>query len=134
MFLADRVSKRLVLFYIPENSGVAVAPGVFHLTRVNNPGAAFGFFRGAGFFLTFVTAASIALLSGYLLIKWDRMARRQRWGWMLVIGGAFGNLYDRLFYGHVIDFLDFRVWPVFNLADSFVCVGVFLVFWSLLKK
>ncbi len=133
IFTADRISKNLVLLFLPENHSIPVMPGVFHLTRVNNTGAAFGLFRGARFFLVAMTLVSVTVLLFFLWRGSTQMRRMQRWGWWLVIGGAFGNLYDRLVYHYVIDFLDFRIWPVFNLADSFVCVGVFLVIWSALR-
>ncbi len=53
------------------------------------------------------------------------MSRSQLLSWALILGGAVGNLYDRIMFGYVIDYLDFRVWPVFNMADSAICVGVF---------
>lgn len=134
LFFADQLSKRLVLHYLSEQSSVPVVPGVFHLTRVNNTGAAFGLFRGAGVFLIAVTAASAVLFSVYVLARWECLRSWQRAGWILVIGGALGNLYDRFTHRHVVDFLDFRVWPVFNLADAFVCTGVALIFLSAFKK
>ncbi len=134
LFLADQLSKRLILHYLSEESSVAVFPGVFHLTRVNNTGAAFGLFRGAGLFLIGVTAVSAALFSAYALQRWEHLRFWHRAGWTLVIGGALGNLYDRFTYRYVVDFLDFRVWPVFNLADAFVCTGVGLIFLSVFKK
>ena len=120
--------------YVSENSSLTVIPGFFQLTRVNNTGAAFGIFRGAGIFLILVTLVSTTFFLGYLLVKWDQLRRIQRWAWTLVIAGALGNLHDRLIYHYVVDFLDFRVWPVFNLADSFVCVGALLVFLGLMRK
>ena len=111
-----------------------VLPGFFYLTRVNNTGAAFGLFRGATVYLAIATFISIGVLLFCLLSYHERMRPLQRWGWTLVAGGALGNLHDRVLYGHVIDFLDFRVWPVFNLADSFVCVGVALVAFSVFRK
>ena len=133
-FFADQFSKRLITSHFSENQSLPVISGVFHLTRVNNTGAAFGLFRGAGIFLIVVTLASIMAIVVYILGKWSQIQPSQRWGWILVISGALGNLYDRLFYHYVIDFLDFRVWPVFNLADSFVCIGVFLVAMGVLRK
>ncbi len=134
LFLADQLSKRIILHTLPENSSVAVIPGVFHLTRVNNTGAAFGLFRGAGSFLIAVSAVSALLFSAYVISRWDSMRLVGRAGWTRVIGGALGNLYDRFFYRYVVDFLDLRVWPVFNLADTFVCAGVALIFMGLVKK
>lgn len=134
LFAVDRVSKSLVLRRLPEGESVPVVPGVFHFTGVRNTGAAFGIFRGEAALLVGVTAVSAALISLYVLLQHDSIGRLQRWGWSLVVGGALGNLCDRVLYGHVIDFLDFRVWPVFNLADIFVCTGVGLIFLGLWKR
>ena len=134
LFLADQISKQIIIRWLPENGSVPVVPGLFYVTRVNNTGAAFGLFRGAGPFLILVTMVSVTVLSFFLAQNWEKIRPAQRWGWTLVIGGALGNLYDRLMHRYVIDFLDFRVWPVFNLADSFVCVGVFLVIFSALRN
>ena len=133
LYVADQLSKQIVVRVLPENQSLTVIPGIFSLTRVNNTGAAFGLFRGMGIFLVLVTLVSITTLVLWLFRGGHAMKPFQRWGWVLVTGGALGNLHDRLVYRHVIDFLDFRVWPVFNLADSFVCVGVFLVILSVLR-
>ena len=132
-YLADQISKQVVLGTLPENTSYPVVPGVFYLTHVNNTGAAFGLFRGAGLLLIVVTFLSISLLFSYLLLKWKSVRPLEAWGWILVIGGALGNLHDRLLYRHVIDFLDFRIWPVFNIADTCICVGVFCVLWNVFR-
>ena len=134
LFLADRISKQAVLRFLPEGHSIPVIDGIFHLTRVDNAGAAFGLFRGALPFLVAVTVVSVIFLFFFLSASREGVSSPQYWGWTLVMGGALGNLYDRLTYHYVIDFLDVRVWPVFNVADSFVCVGVFLVFLSAFRK
>lgn len=110
-------------------------PGVFHLTRVENTGAAFGLLKGTGSFLTIVSMLCVVLLGAYLTQHFLKgIVSLRTTAAALVIAGALGNLYDRLRYGVVIDFLDFRIWPVFNIADISICVGVVLVAWTLIKQ
>lgn len=133
VFFADRAFKIWVVGHLKEAESVPVWQGVFHLTRVENTGAAFGVWRGSAFFLTIITLASVLAIFIYLL-RIQVMARTPKTnfhGWALVAGGALGNLYDRLRFGHVIDFLDFRFWPVFNVADACICLGVFFIFWNI---
>ena len=134
LYIADQLSKQIIIRILPENQSLPVIPGVFYLTRVNNTGAAFGLFRGAGTFLIVVTLVSIITLFVWLFRRGDTLRPMQLWGWVLVTGGALGNLHDRFLYHYVIDFLDFRVWPVFNVGDSFVCMGVFLVVLSAFRN
>ena len=107
---------------------------VFHLTRVNNTGAAFGIMKGGVAVLAALTLFSAAVLAVYLRRHWSGLPAAGRLGWALVAGGALGNLHDRIFYGYVLDFLDFRVWPVFNVADAAVCIGVFFVAVGLIPR
>ena len=100
-------------------------PGIFHVTRVNNTGAAFGILKGQGPVLILVSAVCIAFLMVTLFKNTFRGTSLAAWS--LVLAGALGNLYDRLRYGYVVDFLDLRVWPVFNVADVSICLGAFLV-------
>lgn len=105
----------------------------FHLTYVENTGAAFGIGRARnGFFV----ALCLGLLGGlfYMQRAWPKSNRWLAVGVVLVATGALGNLYDRLAYGYVVDFLDFLVWPVFNVADSCVCVGAGCLAWGLRKE
>lgn len=136
VFFLDRILKFLVIQRYPEGGGFPVWPGVFYITRVNNTGAAFGIFRGSGSFLIWVSVVCLLFLGLYFfraVLKKNvsgasmDFSTQEFAAWALVIGGALGNLVDRLYYGYVIDFLDFRVWPVFNLADASICAGVFLV-------
>ncbi len=133
-FLLDRASKILVLKQLSTGQTQPVIPGVFHLTRVNNPGAAFGILKNSILFLQCVSWISVIALGIYLFRGFRRGYRSTDLGWALIVGGAAGNLYDRVHFGYVIDFLDFRVWPVFNLADSFISVGVFLILAGLFQS
>lgn len=123
--LIDRLTKFLALQFLSSHSSVPVVPSIFHLTLVKNPGIAFGFFGNRAPLLTMVV---IVCLVGLILLSTQMRTASfvQRISMALVLGGAAGNLIDRLLFGHVVDFLDFRIWPVFNLADSFITIGVFM--------
>ena len=111
-----------------------IFPGIFHLTLVRNTGVAFGLLQGWGLWVALVT---IGVLAGLALSAF-RHGHLNRplfpLGLGLVLGGAAGNLLDRVRIGAVIDFLDFRVWPVFNVADSCITIGAVLMGWVLLRK
>ena len=111
----------------------------FDLVRYHNQGSAFGFLNDAGgwqkwFFNAIGTVASIVII--YLLKK-HTSEKLFCLGLALVLGGAIGNLYDRITLGYVVDFLNFHInnyyWPAFNVADSAICVGVALLLWDSFK-
>lgn len=129
LLVLDRLSKWWALESLAPIGAIPVLP-FFHLTYLENTGAAFGVGRGLNHFFTALSAVLIAVLL-YLLKAWDKKGPWVRWGLLLVVSGALGNLYDRLAYGFVVDFLDFRVWPVFNAADSCVTVGACCLAWGL---
>ena len=117
-----------------EGAGFKVWPGLFHVTRVNNSGAAFGLFQGNTPALTLISLVCVAGLAVVLIRDlFLKFESTRYYAFSFVAAGAAGNLYDRAFYGYVVDFLDFRIWPVFNVADSFICMGIFLMIVSLFK-
>jgi signal peptidase II len=112
----------------------------FDLVRYHNEGAAFGFLNDAGGWQKwFFTALSViaAIVITYLIKKYSEQ-KLFCLGLALVLGGAIGNLYDRITLGYVVDFLNFHInnyyWPAFNVADSAICVGVALLLWDSFKK
>lgn len=118
----DQLTKYAILRTMFQEQSIPIISGVFHLTFVRNPGAAFSLFAHQTKFFIVVTVVVIALL----LIYSRQLRGDSRWVRValgLQLGGAVGNLIDRLRWGSVVDFLDFRVWPVFNLADSAIVVG-----------
>lgn len=121
----DQTTKALILQFLSGRPSLPVLPGLFHLTLIRNTGVAFGLFQGYGLL---ITLATLALLGAVV-----RSSLRRGQGKLplvclgLIVGGAVGNLADRIRFGAVIDFLDFRVWPVFNVADSCVTVGAVLL-------
>ena len=132
VLVADQATKWLALEFLSSVSTVPVIPGVFHLTLVRNSGVAFGLFQGYGLWITLGT---LAVLAG--LFRATLRPGGSQWApfcLALILGGAIGNLMDRMRFGGVIDFLDFRIWPVFNLADSCITVGAALLAVSFWRK
>lgn len=102
----------------------------FDLTYVENTGAAFGMGRGANKLLTVV---SIGLVIGLQVLRrrWPKNDPWLQWGALLVTTGAVGNLYDRIAFGYVVDFLHIHHWPVFNVADSCISIGAVMLAWGM---
>lgn len=123
----DQTTKLLVARFIIPYSVKPIIPGIFALTHIENPGIAFGQFPQWGRLFTLVSAATILIIL-YVFRLMDRSKLSIRLAFCLLLGGALGNLIDRVRLGHIIDFLDFHIhmyrWPSFNIADSAVCVGV----------
>jgi signal peptidase II len=132
---ADRATKAVILDQLIPGQTIPIVPGFFSLVYVRNPGAAFGLLASAdsGWRDVFLISVSILAVAGLLYLirhtpaerKWERFAAAG------VIGGALGNLYDRLVYGEVIDFIDVYLgnwhYPAFNVADSAITVGVVIL-------
>lgn len=122
LFLADQAAKWLALTRLADVATTPLIPGVFHLTLVHNTGAAFGMLHGGNLILGLVAGTvAIGIAAWHETVTQSHPGRE--WAVGLILGGALGNLFDRVFRSGVVDFLDFRVWPVFNLADSAICVG-----------
>jgi signal peptidase II len=130
--LLDRVTKLLVLESFAPGERVPIT-GFFNMVLVFNKGAAFSFLAGASGWQTPVFAAisSIASVIITVLILRNTANRMLCAALALILGGALGNLWDRLLWGHVVDFLDFHAagwhWPAFNVADSGISVGAVLL-------
>jgi signal peptidase II len=142
VFLLDQLTKWAIVDHFSPDAMRPVVPGLFSLVRVENPGIAFGMLghlsSGAAFgLIILVSAAAIALVC-YLLWRADPSALLAGVALALILGGATGNLVDRIIRGRVVDFLDFYFgtyhWPAFNVADSAICVGAALLvldlFWG----
>lgn len=131
--VADRVTKYLVVTNMTEGQSLPVVEGIFHWTYVLNPGAAFGMMaHNRVLFL----AVGVAVVAAVWYFRRDILAEGPlvRSGAALFLGGALGNLWDRVQTGLVVDFFDFRVWPVFNVADIAICVGAALVVLGIFRK
>ncbi len=129
LLIADRLTKLWAMGALRLRGPIEVFPG-FELAYVENTGAAFGMGRGAnGFFIVVAVAMIVVLLRQ--LTKWPQNDVWLQAGGTLVLAGAIGNLYDRLAYRHVVDFLYVHYFSVFNVADSAITVGACLLAWGL---
>lgn len=130
--ILDQFSKYIVVENMALGESVPIIEEVFHLTYILNPGAAFGMFAHNRLFFIAIAVIVIGIIiwarKEILASPWEVKA-----GCGLFLGGAIGNLIDRARQGLVIDFFDFRIWPVFNIADIAICIGVGLIIWNLLK-
>ena len=130
--LVDQLTKNIVVAMMAEGQSIPIIPNIFHLTYILNPGAAFGMFAHNRTF--FICVALLVLV----IVWWFRKEILAeplcvRAGTALFIGGAVGNLIDRAENGMVVDFFDFRIWPIFNVADIAICVGVGFIIWNLIQ-
>ena len=143
VILVDQITKLYIMQTMRLHESIPVIPNLFSLTYIRNPGAAFGLLAGSSstfrmIFFGLTSVLALGLLGTILL----RMPEREWMGRLSVagiLGGAIGNLIDRLRYGEVIDFLDFFIenyhWPAFNVADSAITVGVtFLIIHFMFEK
>ena len=137
----DQWTKGLITRLFDVHQSSTVIANFFDITYVRNSGAAFGLFASVDSSLKAIILNTVAVLvffvvSGYALRTSHKSVRLQT-GFALILGGAVGNLLDRVRFGYVVDFLDFSIgshhWPAFNVADSAICVGVGLLFLDMLK-
>lgn len=131
VLILDQVTKMLTLKFLLPKGSVNILP-FFNLTYVENTGSAFGLFQNGNLFLIIVS-----FLILFLMFKWRKdilsLGNLAKYGYFMILAGALGNIFDRIIWGHVIDFLDFHVWPVFNLADSAICVGAAFIAFDILR-
>ncbi len=134
----DQIAKHAVLKRMHQGESIPVINNVFHLTLVYNTGSAFGVLREQNWVLIY---ASIIAIIGIIFVLLHRPrlysgTYRYLWYYALtfILSGATGNLIDRIRLGYVVDFLDFRIWPVFNIADSLITCGVMALLFLLFKK
>ncbi|MBE6101288.1 MAG: signal peptidase II [Selenomonas ruminantium] len=133
ILVLDQLVKGLIqISYLPGES-TPLIDGVFHITYVLNPGAAFGLLENQTWF--FILAAVVIILA---FIRFYPQLRREcgflHYGCVAMVAGAVGNLIDRIKTGLVVDFLDFRIWPVFNLADIAIVLGAASMVYAILFK
>ncbi|HLP91934.1 MAG TPA: signal peptidase II [Nostocaceae cyanobacterium] len=133
-FLIDQLTKYWISKTFSLGQTLPILPGIFHFTYVTNTGAAFSLFSGEKWLPWLSLAVSLFLIGlawlGPVLTSWEE------WGYGLILGGAMGNGIDRFALGYVVDFLDFRLinFAVFNLADSFITIGIICLLIASLQK
>ncbi|AEA34303.1 signal peptidase II [Hippea maritima] len=134
-FMFDYFTKLYISKHIPLNGGVGVIDGFFNIVHVRNTGVAFGIFAHLPEHLRFLFLGGISLVVFVVIFYLVLFGKDRSFlfilGLSFLAGGDLGNLYDRIFRGYVIDFLDFHInryhYPAFNLADSFITIGLFIL-------
>ena len=130
LVILDQYVKNLVVLNIEMGKRIPLIKDLFSLTYVRNYGAGFSILQNETRFLTILSIVAILILS-YMLIKAKKNDTVSIISYILIISGALGNLIDRIRLGYVVDFLDFIIlgydYPVFNLADSYITVGCFIL-------
>lgn len=133
VILFDQATKHLIRNLIDSFRVIKVLP-FLQIVNIRNKGAAFGMFTGFGNIVFIIIAALSIVFVVYLLVK----GKEDRFGLSLVLGGAAGNLIDRVIFGSVTDFIDVFVgrfhWPAFNVADSALTIGILIIFLKIVRS
>lgn len=126
----DIVSKLLISNLMYVGQSFQIVKSFFNITYVKNTGAAWSILSGRTWLLILVSLVIISFIIFYIF-KNKPKSKLEKISYSMVLGGAIGNLLDRIIYGYVVDFLDFNIfgydYPIFNLADSFILVGVIIL-------
>ena len=141
VFALDRVTKWIVESNLSAYDTVRVIPGLFNIVRSENRGMAFGIMNDASLewrtTLLIVAAAAAVVFMAVMLWRPQRLDHNSYWGLTLILGGAAGNVFDRMAWGRVTDFLDFYIagyhWHTFNLADSAIVIGSGLLLLDMIR-
>ncbi|NPV03782.1 MAG: signal peptidase II [Syntrophaceae bacterium] len=137
----DQITKIYIDTHMTLHESIPVVQGFFNITYVRNPGAAFGFLAGASPMVRALFLIGVSILASGLIVYYVVKMKTEdillTYGMSLILGGAVGNLIDRIRLGEVIDFLDFHIstyhWPAFNVADAAVTVGAVILFYKLIR-
>ncbi len=119
----DQITKYFVRSGMQLNSSIPVVENFFHISYIQNTGAAFSILEGQRWLLILLPIVVISIMFVYLIKKARDNHVAFNLSIALIIAGGIGNLIDRTMLGYVVDFFDFRIWPIFNVADISVCVG-----------
>jgi len=128
LIMLDQISKLIVKHFMQEKESISIIGNLLKITYIKNPGMAFGIQIGGKLFYTiFASIASVIILVYLFRLKPENFWAR--FGLATILGGAIGNLVDRIIYSKVVDFIDIRIirWPVFNFADTAVTIGMVIL-------
>lgn len=129
LFIIDFIVKRIITSTLELNNSIKIIKDFFYLTYVRNTGAAFSILKDQRMLILLITVIIIYLIDKYL--KNTKLRKLEFYSYTLILGGILGNLFDRLYYGYVIDYFDFKIFSynfaIFNLADTFIVVGAILL-------
>lgn len=135
LFIIDQISKSLISTYLKLNENVLIIKDFFYIKYIHNSGASFGMLANSRVFLIILSFVAIIIILRYM--NSFKKTITNIIGFGLVLGGILGNLFDRILYGYVKDFLDFVIFkydfPVFNFADIFIVIGVIILIVSIIR-
>ena len=138
LILLDQLSKNFIVNHFSLGESKEVIVNFFSISSHRNRGAAWGILQDSRLFFLIVTVIFIAILTYYLFKQKNTLSSFDKGTFALVYGGAIGNFIDRLTRHEVVDFLDLRIFgydfPIFNLADCFICVGVIFLLFKIYKE
>lgn len=136
IFILDLLSKIVIKNTMSLYESIVIIPKFFHITYVINDGAAFSILEGEQLFLIILSSFILFFILNNL--KKESLNKYKIWYYSLLLGGLVGNLFDRILYKGVIDFLDFKIfgfnYPIFNLADTFIVLSVFMMLIEMFRK
>ena len=136
LFILDFIVKLIIKNTFILTKSIIIIPNFFNLTYVINDGAAFSILRDKQILLIIITV--IALFFIYKYVNKEELGKYDSFAFSMITGGILGNLLDRIAYNYVIDFIDFKIFgydfPVFNLADTFIVIGVILLIIKTIKE
>ena len=134
VIILDIATKFIAVTTLSPGQSIKVLPGIFHITLVLNKGAAFGLLKNHNSLFMALSFAVIFFIIVYTY-RYKPITSTILIAFGLILGGAIGNIIDRIRFGCVVDFFDFRIWPVFNIADSSITIGVIMLAWrSIFRK
>lgn len=134
IYIFDQTSKYLVERYLSQGDTIPVINGFFHITLVHNKGGAFGIFSSHPLVFSLIAAVCAVCICFFLYKKHRSICSYDMFALSFILSGTLGNLTDRIRTGSVIDFIDLRIWPVFNIADSFISIGVGMLILAMFWK
>ncbi|MBN1468209.1 MAG: signal peptidase II [Fusobacteriaceae bacterium] len=129
LIIIDQISKQMIHSNFELGQTLPIINDFFHLTYVQNRGVAFGILQNKAIFINFISIGAVLSMIWYLHLNYKKISKLEVITWTLIIAGALGNILDRIFRGYVVDMIDFRgIWQyVFNLADAYINIGIFLM-------
>ncbi len=133
LLAADQVVKHIVRTSMVQGQSFPIIENIFHITYIENPGAAFGILANQRMLFLVLTALIVGVMI-YLYFSLNNKKSITAISLGVVVSGAIGNFIDRFMQGTVTDFLDFRIWPIFNIADICICVGLALICYFVIIK
>ncbi len=132
IIFSDQLTKFLIYKNLTPAQSIPIIKSIFHITLVFNKGGAFGIFASIAHVFILISVAVIVFILIFLALK--KSVYNIRVALACIMAGAISNLIDRIRFGYVVDFLDFRVWPVFNIADSVITVATLWLLWKTIIK